>query len=121
MPQAKHHALLFLALQNANRALGSTIFCVPDNSKQQGLGVSYFLCVSDNRLPASKHKEQSKQQATIFKPLQHIPADLPLSPQAFQSPNMWLLTRLYTAPIDSMFSKPWLNSSGGERSRIHLL
>ena len=28
--------------------------------------------------------------------------------------------REYTAPTLSMFSKPWLYSSGGERSRAHL-
>jgi len=41
-------------------------------------------------------------------------------PQAFQSPRRCEEMREYTAPRLSMFSKPWLYSSGGERSRAHL-
>jgi hypothetical protein len=39
-------------------------------------------------------------------------------PHAFQSPKMADETRLYMAPIDSMFSNPWFSSADGLRSSV---
>jgi hypothetical protein len=39
-------------------------------------------------------------------------------PHAFQSPKIAEDTRLYMAPMDSMFSKPWFSRADGLRSLV---